>query len=349
IVTGEPISITTGGRPPTLPEVAIEGESLSSGGFVVTSMVASPSAAVILDGDGDYVWWHVFDDPEYLISSVELSTDRRWMLVLLERPGGFCHGFARVRLDGAVEEIQLLDDAHHDFAELGEGATALLRWDNRTIDADIVRGDRISELGADGSLTDVWSLWDQREPDPALIGGELGDWGHSNHLVLGGDGESYYVSIRNLSAILKIDRATGGIAWQLGGDEGSLAFPDGEKPFIHQHGFDLTESGLVLFDNGDELAGTSRVVEIAIDEEHGTAEVVWTHAAEPPQFCYALGDVQRLPAGNTLVAWSVLGRIEEVTPDHEMLWRADLSMGGGVGYVTWLESLYPAVDAGSGD
>jgi hypothetical protein len=47
-----------------------------------------------------------------------------------------------------------------------------------------------------------------------------------------------------------------------------------------------------------------------------------------------------LPSGNTLVVFSVKGQVDEVTPDGELIWQLTLGMGGALGYMTWLDSLY---------
>ena len=64
-----------------------------------------------------------------------------------------------------------------------------------------------------------------------------------------------------------------------------------------------------------------------------------------------MGDVYRLPNGNTLITWSALGQIDEVTPDGEVVWRLRSEIGKGFGFTMWRENLsnivpYPGLPAG---
>ncbi len=55
-----------------------------------------------------------------------------------------------------------------------------------------------------------------------------------------------------------------------------------------------------------------------------------------------LGDVQRLPGGNTLVTFSNDSIVHEVTPDKEVVLEWTGSAGTRIGYAEWRPSLYGA-------
>jgi len=69
---------------------------------------------------------------------------------------------------------------------------------------------------------------------------------------------------------------------------------------------------------------------------------VWEFEPDPTLWIYCLGDVSRLPNGNTLITWGTSGRIEEVTPEGETVLQIDLPLGAGFGYTSWSASLAPA-------
>ncbi len=337
-------SVQTGPRPSYLPEVTL-GEidaDRALEGYLLTSLSSPPTAAVILDRDGDYVWWAPGPKEANLITRARLLDDGRGVLYLAEIGGMQSHGFVRVALDGSVESEVLLDDAHHDFVILPDGTVAHLRLDPRDVDGLEVLGDRIALLDADGGEGTAWSAWDAMEPPPEIAATD-GDWTHANALALSPDGDAYVVSLRNLDTVLAVDRAGGGERWRLGGGAGGLEIVGAGRPFEAQHHAQIlgADEGLLVFDNGLPERADSRVVEYALDPAAGTARQVWQTHLDPPVYCAAQGDARRLDDGTTLITWSMQGQIDQVSRDHELLWRVNLELGHTLGYTTLLDSLYP--------
>jgi hypothetical protein len=64
---------------------------------------------------------------------------------------------------------------------------------------------------------------------------------------------------------------------------------------------------------------------------------VWSYSGG--LFVYSLGDVWRLPSGNTLVSWGSSGRFELVDPAGVSLWSMSADIGGGFGFGEPLASL----------
>ena len=94
----------------------------------------------------------------------------------------------------------------------------------------------------------------------------------------------------------------------------------------------------MVFDNGDHRDPQfSRVVELRLDEDARTVGVVWEHLEDDSSFLRLLGDAKRLSNGNTLISWTDLGRLDEVSPDGELLWRAELPLGTVFGRVDHAE------------
>jgi hypothetical protein len=361
-VTTEPAVFTTGPVPSGLPELDLEvtddGSDFASGGFLLTSMFTGAPAPIILDGDGDLVWWYLEEDDSFQVNRTRLSRDGQWILYWSPNihglgpsgsgPSGNSGGgteqkLVRVSLDGT--EVQTLDltDGHHDFVELSDGTLAYLEYDTRQVGVEEVHGDRIMEIDPSGEVVVVYTVWDDFEyegEDPDDPGPPEG-WTHANALRHRAEDDSYYVSLRAQDGILKIDRATGQLQWALGTPIGDFVDPHGETDFFNaQHGFQVLDGTLLVFNNGDAEDTASQVVEIAVDENTFEAEVVWEYGPTPSVFCPTLGDVHRFESGNTLAVFSTAGQVEEVTPDGDVVWRVAADLGGALGYGVWTETLY---------
>ncbi len=172
------------------------------------------------------------------------------------------------------------------------------------------------------------------------------DLDHPNSLDFDLDG-GLVVSYRNLNAIIKLDLNTYQIVWQLGGTHNQFTFVDDLLGgFDGQHTVRVLPNGhLLLFDNGwTHSPQTSRAVEYALDTARKAATMVWQYSASPPIFNDFTGSVQRLTNGNTVVAWTRKGIVDEVRPDGTLLSRATIQTAPGriaTPYrVTRIRSLY---------
>ena len=333
-------TITTGAPPPHLPEMTLTaGAALS--GFLVTSILSTPSAAVILDADGDYVWWMEASN-EGLITRSRLSRDGTSLIFLdpVALDGQqTTYALRRVSLDGTSDETLPAESIHHDFIEVEDGVFAQIQHDTRTVDGETVQGDRLVEVHADGTEVEIWSVWDHLtyHPDQSQA---YYDWTHANALDYDEDAGAYTISICAFSTIFHIDRETGSTLWRLGGDESDFRGAAADlEPFVHQHQFQLTQDGILVFDNQALASQESRVVEYALEEDTGTLSLLWRYVPDPSFYTHGLGDVHRLPSGNTRIVWSAQGQIDEVTPTGELVWQMNASLGGGIGYVDWIEAL----------
>jgi len=331
--------------PPTwFPGVTVERTSEDAHqGFLVTSLVAVRSAPVILDADGEYAWWYAPPEIDYRITRATLSRDGSAVLYLGYVPPSEGLSFetrdlVRVPLDGSAPEVIELTGPHHDFVELPDGTIATIAYDTREVDGEEVVGDRVLELRPDGSEVEIWSAWDDFEF--AGQGETTLGWTHANALDYDEADDAYYVSLCNLSSIVKVDRASGQMLWRLGGSAGDFELqPDPGPLFDSQHQFQRLDGGIVVFDNQLEDFDGSRVVQYDLDANAGTAEQRWLYRADPPLVCIALGDVHRFDDGDTLVTWSSAGQVDRVSADGEVVWQLNTGFGGALGYTTWLESL----------
>ena len=217
-----------------------------------------------------------------------------------------------------------------------DGSFACLTKDLR----DNYVGDRIVEVQLDGERDVVWSVFDYFNPENFEVDDDDGTWTHANALDYDEADDVWYLSLRNLDTILKADRASGALLWRLTHNSGNFTYEDGATPTVYQHEFELQSNGnLLVFDNGDDEAHASRVVEYDINEALGEVRETFTYAVEPPLYVYALGDVDRLDEDRVMVTWSTSGLVQVVDSGGAELWSLSSDLGYVFGYTQHVEAL----------
>jgi hypothetical protein len=310
----------------------VAGESGSPApGFIVTCDYAGGSA-MIVDTDGDVVW-STEAPPQCSRALMDWEGEYLWML---KANPSFDDGgdVRRVRMDGSeVEQIPDLAGSHHDFAVLPGGSAAFLVWaDAADSSSDLV------ERAPDGTLTALTRLDDATFLPPSDI-----HTYHANALRYYASDDSYTVSDLALGGIAKFDRE-GQISWQLRGNcTNAPPSQCAAAPLLGNHGHQLLEDGnlLVFFatnGSGRPVGDPAPVYEYAFAEDAGalTATLAWSHVEEAGSMI--LGDLQRLPNGNTLVTYSTEGTIHEISPTGDLV--QSLSFAGQFGYASFRETLY---------
>jgi len=221
----------------------------------------------------------------------------------------------------------------HELQLLPNGHALLMSYDPVGIDmSQVVPGGRtraavigliVQELDREKRVVFQWRSWDHYQITDATdrdFTSDIIDYAHGNSIEEDDDG-NLLVSSRHMDEVTKVDRGTGEIIWRLGGKNNQFTFENDPIGFSHQH--DVRRIGnenLTLFDNGFyHTPAFSRAVEYRLDERRRTATLVWEYRPDPPLVAYALGSVQRLDSGNTLIGWgSVEGTtLTEVTPSGE--------------------------------
>jgi hypothetical protein len=298
------------------------------------------AAAMILDRDGAVVWYYVSEQATSM--SARFSEDGLAVVLLLEQTRASDAKIVRVPLDGSPITETAAPGGHHDFRELGDGRYAYLAEDLRDIDGTQVKGDRIMEIGPDGSR-EVWDAFDSLDMVPGE-GWDMtpADWTHANGLYWDAEHGRYLLSLYRLRQILSIDEASGAIEWKLGRN-GDFKFVD-DAGFGPQHAPDLVGDDLLLFDNA-AADSTSRLVQYHLDTAAGTATKTWSWQPTEDQRTFILGDARRLPDGATVSAWGDLDEILAIGADGSVVRRVSLEQGL-IGKVEKRDSFYPdAADA----
>lgn len=331
--------IHTGFLPVELPTLAITGEVQSwRGGYQVLPLQGTGLSIVVLDEWGRIVWYDL-QDQGFNLMRARLSYDGTAILYCLAGMEDMrsLGSIARVSMDGTETTLLPFPYIDHDFTELPDGTLAGIVVTGR--DGYTNAGDSIVELDASGTFTEIWNAWD----DPVLMAfykPELSNWSHANALDYVPEEDAYYIALKELGTIVKVDRATGTSEWHLNGIANEFTMLNGTQPVALQHQFQLLPGGILIFDNGPYDRGYSQAVEFALDESALTAEEVWSYSADPPIVVYAKGDVYRYADGGTQVVWSSAGEIQNVDPDGNVVWQLNTPLGYAMTFVEPVPSLY---------
>ncbi len=224
-----------------------------------------------------------------------------------------------------------------------------------TREGEIVKEIRMADL-LDTTRVGRDSLDTQWPSNHVPAGQRARDWDHANAVIYDEASDSYYVSLRNQDAVIKINRTDETLTWILGTPanwvspwQDKLLTPEGDLlwPF-HQHAVELTPLGIGLYDNGNYRAAAfepyddtatewSRVVIYDVDETAMTVKEVW-HYGEPDGensfFCAGMGDADWQPeTGNVLITNAELvennmtyAQLLEVTPSGDVVF--DMTVRG---------------------
>jgi hypothetical protein len=226
----------------------------------------------------------------------------------------------------------------HDFLLLPNGHAIVFADDPEPVDMSqyggnpnaTVIGVIIQELDASKNVVFQWRSWDYIPVTDSYMDltTNIIDLLHGNSLETDANGNILF-SMRHLSSVFKIDRQTGNVDWILGGVQNQFKFINEHQSnapnyFSFQHDAkEVPDSTgyITLFDNGNQHpTPNSRAVEYKLDEQNLTATLVWEYVHNPAIISSAMGSVQRLSNGNTLIGWgyaSLLGApaLTEIHPD----------------------------------
>lgn len=292
-------------------------------GFLVTGNY-NGGWMFILNHEGELVWFYKaqFSD----ITRTHLSYDGKYVWARDGNPGGNANqgSMIRVSIDG-LEEQQFSDPStHHDFTVLPDNSIAYIKAEGGC--------DRIYRRpgdAADGSGdTLVYDVADAFSSPAGAMGC------HCNSIHYHQADDSYTVSALNRNSYVKFG-ASGELHWVLGRDDST--FTGNGSDWDRQHGHHLlSDTQLLLFNNTNTQ--TSRVMDVTLDHGAGVATLTDTYESNGAGTTF-MGDVQRLPGGNTLVTYSAQGMIHEVDPAGTLIRIID-PPGGPVGYTEHRPSLY---------
>lgn len=328
---GSDQTIMTGQLPNILPTLEVDtiNRAALAGGFVETGQYqaqgGTTSPAYILDADGDFVWAVRVGN---YVTAARQSWDGKYMWINGTdnmNTGMTPANIHRVSMDGLVDE-----DLSDEFGIQDHQMT-------------ILPDESVIFYGHDQECPDI----KRRYPDgrvEVLVNARTaqGSTGpcHVNYITHSPDDDTLVFSDDNHDNYTKITM-TGQVIWVLGGATNDFT-GDGAS-WVRQHGIHiLSPNRFVYFNNGPMSGGGmgSQVHELTLDLNAMTATRVWTYTAMPRISNIQLGDVQRMSNGNTVVAFSTQGVLQEVDAQGTLLQEIVWPLGGAFGYIHKRASLY---------
>jgi hypothetical protein len=250
-----------------------------------------------------------------------------------------------------------IETESHDMMMYPDGHALVMAHDKQTIDMTpyggipdaTVQGLVLQELDANRDVVFEWRSWDHFLFTDANIWTPLTnaivDYVHANSIERDFDG-NLLLSSRNMDELTKINRSTGDIIWRMGGENNQFTFVNDNIPahFSSQHDLRRIPNGnITVFNNGNHLTPLrSSAKEYALDEVNKIATLVWYY--EHPLvdgfelFGAATGNAQRLPNGNTMINWGLIGTYDglpnftEVDANKNIVWEMSFDSAGQKSY-----------------
>ncbi len=244
-----------------------------------------------------------------------------------------------------------------------------------------VIGNVVQELDASGNVIFEWNSFDHYDYGDVMFWdlstitslgkGSFWDWYHANSIELDAD-STILLSSRHYGEVAKISLNTGDFIWRWGGKNNQFHFlNDDSDLFIHpmsgdtfyfsgQHDVRRIANGHITMFNNDNGLGTiqdetirSDAKEYVLDEVNKTATLVWQYY-HPFVNTFqlqslAMGSVQRLPNGGTLIDWGLLGvaqhydimpKLTEVDSLDNIVWEFTWPYDGVNQYATYRAHKY---------
>lgn len=284
----------------------IKNEMARERGFLVTSFWRGDGSSMIfiLDADGDVVWWN--DTGMMGVARARMSADGKnmWMT----SPNNQGSPIQRVTLDGLEAETYSGVIGSHDLTPVSGETMAFLEYGESDCDS-------IYEIDPSGVTKEIWESAD-------VASGMC----HGNALRYSKTEDAYTFS--DVSTDVWVIGRDGQFLWGLADKvDGGVNAWGGTN-----HGHHLLENSMIIFANRGASSMGSTVVEYDLE---GNEIFNYDGGA----FSANLGDVQRLPGGNTLVTYSNDGIIHEITADKEVVLEVHAA-GQSFGYALWRDSLY---------
>lgn len=203
---------------------------------------------------------------------------------------------------------------NHELQILPNGNALLMIYNKRTTDLTSIGGLSnvsvidliIQEIDPNDNVVFEWNSKDHfavTDTYQPISGQGVIDYVHGNAIELDTDG-NLLISSRHLAEITKINRQTGAIIWRMGGKNNQFTFLN-SSPFYYQHDIRRLANGhITLFNNHFNQAPVySQAEEYQIDEINKTVNLVWGRTSAFQAYSAAMGNVQRLSNGNTVIGW----------------------------------------------
>lgn len=286
-------------------------------GFIITSFWSGAGAEVplILDADGEVVWWYAGGPPAIARARLSANGKNMWMTVpsVTTSPAG--RPLQRVSMDTLDGETYASALTTHDITPVHDDVMAYIDYD----DSKCASVFEIDPSGTPKLVFDSTPFVDQSTC-------------HGNSLRYSAPRDEYTFSDADQDVFM-LDRATGAVKWRLSEQvAGGNAAWGGRT-----HGTYLMNDSILIYAN----FGGANYRAAAIEYSLAGAELWRFDSGLDAAY---MGDVQRLPGGNTLITHAPPSEIQEVDPLGNVVLTID-GEGRNFGYAEWRTTLYgPPLD-----
>jgi hypothetical protein len=171
---------------------------------------------------------------------------------------------------------------------------------------------------------------------------------HVNNVQYATDDTLIFSDLDN-QVVVKVNRKDGSTLWMLNGGKSPLS---GVTWKGSEHGIYVMDPNQILIfnNNSSALSGSfgsaggtgdgSIVLQLKIDPAAKKVSTVWTYKGPANLQNDIMGDIQRLPNGNTIIGYSTKGAVQEVDKDGKVLSDWTFPLGGQFGYIEKRATLY---------
>lgn len=319
--------------PDDFPAITTEVSGTTGEGYVFLAVATEVEGIgyylIILDNDGTIVDYKKLDNDYAYDFKVQPNGQLSYAQFLSHHSytggGNVIHMIMDQDMN-TVDSVQLKNGyiaEAHDFQILPNGHYLAFGYYLTKVDmsqivkgghpAAFVSGGIVQELDADKNVVWQWRSWDHYDFDEYPFNArrstrEYVSAFHLNTIGLDFDG---HLLLATPSWVKKINRQTGEIIWDLGGDFNDFSFVGVDSvdavDHFEGHAIYLLENGnYLMYDNGGPRRKdpSSEAHEYTLDQTNLIATHVWTYARENDSIpAWHRGNAYRLPNGNTIIGW----------------------------------------------
>jgi hypothetical protein len=155
------------------------------------------------------------------------------------------------------------------------------------------------------------------------------DYLHINSIAIAPDGD-LLLSARDTSAIYKVSRPSGKVAWQLGGKQSSFRMGPGATFWFQHHITPVDANTVSIFDDGGappQKEAQSRAILLDLDTSAMTATLRQSYTHPAGLAAANQGSMQVLADGRVLVGWGNLPYFSEFAADGTLLLDGQFPVG----------------------
>jgi hypothetical protein len=320
------LDFSTAALPEGIPTLSVTGSPGWGAYTMLNHFVGAKDPAqklLIVDPEGRIRWyWYLDKDVQEGIEAVLLGSDS----VLTS--GGMGLPPTIVSLTGEITyrgpDPSSGGRFHHDVGALSTGEVLGLAEGSNSANGASWTGFLIeTRTPEDGALTGEWTS--QTAVDAGQLSAPLGvavDPYHANSLtrIEDAEGTAFLLSLSGTDQLVRMDAETGLLQWKLGSGGDFVLLDESGGPdgrwFNGQHGPHWDLPLVTIYDN-QGLGGQSRALQLELDMEAMTAQIVWQWTEEG-WYETVWGDTDVLEGGTVLIARGHCSFCPELFVLHEL-------------------------------